>query len=115
MQVGGHHLKVALIAAIIIAGLVFGPGACARSPAAVAPLTFSGFIAALVAALWAYDGWNNVSMVASEIADPQRTCRVRLIGGTAGGNRDLFAGECGVFSRTDRRRKWRAARASPRK
>jgi APA family basic amino acid/polyamine antiporter len=35
-----------------------------------------------VAALWAYDGWNNVSMVASEIRDPQRNLPLALIGGT---------------------------------
>ena len=48
----------------------------------VVPLTFAGFIAALVAALWAYDGWNNVSMVSSEIRNPQRNLPLALIGGT---------------------------------
>ena len=33
------------------------------------------FIAALVGALWAYDGWNNVGMVASEVKNPQRNLR----------------------------------------
>jgi basic amino acid/polyamine antiporter, APA family len=47
-------------------------------------LTFRGFIAALVAALWAYDGWNNVSMVSSEIRQPQRNLPLALIGGTLG-------------------------------
>ena len=37
----------------------------------------SGFFAALVGALWAYDGWNNVSMVASEIKHPQRNLPAR--------------------------------------
>ena len=41
-------------------------------------------MAALVSALWAYDGWNNVSMVASEIRDPQRNLPRALIWGTAG-------------------------------
>src|ERR1019366_10257606 len=45
---------------------------------------FAGFIAALVAALWAYDGWNNVGMVASEIKNPQRNLPLSLIGGTIG-------------------------------
>ena len=76
-------LKVALIAAIILAGLLLGMPH-APEAAAVAPLTFSGFIAALVAALWAYDGWNNVSMVSSEIRDPQKNLPLALIGGTAG-------------------------------
>jgi len=35
-----------------------------------------------VAALWAYDGWNNVSMVASEIQNPQRNLPLALIGGS---------------------------------
>jgi basic amino acid/polyamine antiporter, APA family len=81
VQVAVTFLKVALIAAIIIAGLALGQ-AHAPDTAAVAPLTFSGFIAALVAALWAYDGWNNVSMVSSEIKDPQKNLPRALIGGT---------------------------------
>jgi APA family basic amino acid/polyamine antiporter len=81
VQVAVTVVKVALIAFIIAAGLGFGH---AHAPAAgtVAPLTFAGFIAALVAALWAYDGWNNVSMVSSEIRNPQRNLPLALIGGT---------------------------------
>jgi APA family basic amino acid/polyamine antiporter len=36
-----------------------------------------------VGALWAYDGWNNVSMVSSEIRNPQRSLPRALIAGTA--------------------------------
>ncbi|HTP30777.1 MAG TPA: amino acid permease [Candidatus Acidoferrales bacterium] len=81
VQVAVTIVKVGLIAAIIFAGLFFGH---AHSPetATAAPLTFSGFVAALVAALWAYDGWNNVSMVSSEIKEPQRNLPRALIGGT---------------------------------
>jgi APA family basic amino acid/polyamine antiporter len=81
VQVAVTFLKVALIAAIILAGLALGQ-AHAPEAAPVAPLTFSGFIAALVAALWAYDGWNNVSMVSSEIKEPQKNLPRALIGGT---------------------------------
>jgi len=42
----------------------------------------AGFFAALVAALWAYDGWNNVSMVSSEVRNPQRNLPVALVFGT---------------------------------
>jgi APA family basic amino acid/polyamine antiporter len=42
----------------------------------------SGFFAAMVSALWAYDGWNNVSMVSSEIREPQRNLPRSLILGT---------------------------------
>ena len=85
VQVGVTALKVALIAALVVAGLVFSGGhAAAAAPRmAPAPLTVAGFFAALVAALWAYDGWNNVTMVASEIREPQRNLPRALIGGTA--------------------------------
>lgn len=74
-------LKVILIGLIILAGLGLGqphPPDQRSAP----PLTFAGFVAALVAALWAYDGWNNVSMVASEVREPQRNLPRSLIGGT---------------------------------
>jgi len=81
VQVAVTTLKVALIAAIIVAGLAFGSPHAAVS-GAVAPLGTAGFFAALAAALWAYDGWNNVAMVASEIRQPQRNLPRALIGGT---------------------------------
>ncbi|MEO7963307.1 MAG: amino acid permease [Gemmatimonadaceae bacterium] len=37
---------------------------------------------ALVSALWAYDGWGDVSYVAGEVVDPQRNLPRALIGGT---------------------------------
>ena len=81
VQVTVTVVKVALIVFIILAGLWLGhPHAPSQS--AVAPLTFSGFVAALVAALWAYDGWNNVSMVSSEIRRPQKNLPLALITGT---------------------------------
>lgn len=82
VQVGVTVVKVGLIACIVIAGLGLGHY---HAPAAgsVASLTIAGFFAALVAALWAYDGWNNVAMVASEIRDPQRNLPRALIWGTA--------------------------------
>jgi len=81
VQVAVTVVKVLLIVGVILAGLFFGK-AHAPETAAVAPLTFSGFIAALVAALWAYDGWNNVSMVSSEVKQPQKNLPRALIGGT---------------------------------
>jgi APA family basic amino acid/polyamine antiporter len=75
-------VKVLLIGFVVVAGLVFGK-AHGPVPAPVPhALTITGFFAALVAALWAYDGWNNVSMVASEIRRPQRSLPLALIGGT---------------------------------
>ncbi len=75
-------VKVLLIAFIVIAGLGFGKAHGESAVAVSHPLTTAGFFAALVAALWAYDGWNNVSMVASEIRQPQRSLPIALIAGT---------------------------------
>jgi APA family basic amino acid/polyamine antiporter len=76
--------KVSLIFAVIAIGLGTGHGDLANFRS-TAPVTggIAAFFTALVAALWAYDGWNNVSMVASEIREPQRNLPRALIGGTA--------------------------------
>jgi APA family basic amino acid/polyamine antiporter len=44
---------------------------------------FAGFMVALIAALWAYDGWSDVSQMAGEVQNPQRSLPVALIGGVA--------------------------------
>ena len=44
---------------------------------------FAGFMAALVAALWAYDGWNDLNMVAGEVKNPAQSIPVALIAGVA--------------------------------
>jgi APA family basic amino acid/polyamine antiporter len=43
-----------------------------------------GFGVALVAIIWAYDGWNNVNFVAGEIKKPSRNLPLALIIGTLG-------------------------------
>jgi basic amino acid/polyamine antiporter, APA family len=42
---------------------------------------FSGFMIALIAALWAYDGWSDVVTMAGEVQRPQRSMPVALVGG----------------------------------
>ena len=42
----------------------------------------AGFGAAMLGALWGYDGWNNLSLVAGEIEKPERNIPLALIGGT---------------------------------
>ncbi len=84
LQVVVTLLKVGLIGAIIVIGLGTGHGSVANYHTSIpAPGGITGFFAALVAALWAYDGWNNVSMVASEIREPQRNLPRALIAGSA--------------------------------
>src|ERR1700757_445266 len=41
----------------------------------------TGFMAALVAALWAYDGWNDLNMVSEEVQRPEKTIPIALIAG----------------------------------
>lgn len=82
VQVAVTACKLLLIGWIIAAGLG-GDAAQASAPIAQARGGVAGFFAALVAALWAYDGWNNLSMVASEVKAPQRNLPRALIFGTA--------------------------------
>jgi basic amino acid/polyamine antiporter, APA family len=42
----------------------------------------AGFGAAMLGALWGYDGWNNLTLVAGEIEKPERNIPIALIGGT---------------------------------
>jgi basic amino acid/polyamine antiporter, APA family len=40
-----------------------------------------GFMVALIATLWAYDGWNDLTMVAGEVKEPGKNLPLALIGG----------------------------------
>jgi APA family basic amino acid/polyamine antiporter len=83
VQVAMTAVKVALIAFVILVGMLYShPANSAVAPPNVPPLA-TGFVAALVAALWAYDGWNNVGMVASEVKNPGRNLPLSLILGTS--------------------------------
>ena len=44
---------------------------------------FAGFMIALIAALWAYDGWSDVTQMAGEVKQPQRSLPLALVGGVA--------------------------------
>ncbi len=75
--------KVGLFAAIVAVGFSYSQGTFAHMNTSVpAPGGVAGFFAALVGILWAYDGWNNVSMVSAEIQDPQKNLPKALILGT---------------------------------
>ena len=78
-------LKVAIILAIVAVGFTYKGGTWANfaTEFAGAKGGIAGFFAALVAALWAYDGWNDLNMVAGEIRDPQRNIPLSLIWGVA--------------------------------
>ena len=83
VQVAVTVVKVACILAIIAIGFTAPMASSANLTSAIpASAGFVGFFAAMVAALWAYDGWNNVTMVASEIQNPQRNLPLALTAGT---------------------------------
>ena len=78
-------LKVAIILGIVAVGFSYSGGTWANFATEFtgAKGGIAGFFAALVAALWAYDGWNDLNMVAGEIRDPQRNIPLSLIWGVA--------------------------------
>ena len=78
-------LKVVMI--VGIAGVALGASSGSWSnfattyPKATGGMT--GFMMALIAALWAYDGWNDLNMVSEEIERPEKTIPFALIAGVA--------------------------------
>jgi basic amino acid/polyamine antiporter, APA family len=58
-----------------------GAGGACEGVAGAARGGAAGFGAAMMAALWAYNGWNEMTYVAGEVRDPQRNLPRALIGG----------------------------------
>jgi APA family basic amino acid/polyamine antiporter len=78
-------LKVGIILTLTLATAIWGAGSAEHFRSTVpAAGGLAGWVAALVAALWAYDGWNNVNMVSGEVLEPQRNIPRALILGTLG-------------------------------
>jgi len=83
LQVFVTAVKLLLIAGIVVVGIFSGKGDFSHFGSHVPAVGgIAGFFAAMVSALWAYDGWNNVSMVSSEIREPQRNLPRALVLGT---------------------------------
>lgn len=78
-------LKIAIILAIVVVGFAYVNGRFANfaTEFSGAKGGIAGFMAALVAALWAYDGWNDLTMVAGEVRQPERNLPIALITGVA--------------------------------
>ena len=80
-------LKVSVILGLTGLAFAIGRGSTAHF-APLLPKEFSGatwagfFGGAMVATLWAYDGWNNLTMVGSEVARPEKDLPRALIYGT---------------------------------
>ena len=79
-------LKIAIILGMVVVCFSYSGGAGwanFASSSLGAKGGLAGFMAALVAALWAYDGWNDLNMVAGEIRQPDRNIPIALIAGVA--------------------------------
>lgn len=76
-------LKVLMIAAIVGVAFSFRGGTFQNFSTTFSGATggMNGFMVALVAALWAYDGWNDLNMVSEEIERPERNIPLGLIVG----------------------------------
>ena len=84
--------KIVLVAGVGLAAFAYGrgdwahfaqsgtAGAC-EGVATAARGGIAGFGAAMMAALWAYNGWNEMTYVAGEVRNPQRNLPRALIGG----------------------------------
>jgi basic amino acid/polyamine antiporter, APA family len=76
-------IKIASVAAIIVLAFALarpgGAGFHPFLPSAYGVVTLTGFFGALAASLWAYDGWEDLNLVGSEVADPQRNIPRALI------------------------------------
>jgi APA family basic amino acid/polyamine antiporter len=79
--------KVAVLTSLSLALIVLGRGHAAPAAAPSAPLdaslSFAGIGAAMIAVLWAYEGWQYVTFSAGETNDPQRVFPRAITAATA--------------------------------
>lgn len=86
-------VKIALVLAVGLGAFLLAQGQWAHLTMAAAGTCegvseaarggLAGFGAAMLGALWAFDGWNNLTLVAGEVDRPQRNIPRALIGGMA--------------------------------
>jgi amino acid transporter len=76
--------KVAALALLIVLGFALGGGVPpVGETGTAAPVAISPVLLALVAILWAYDGWADLAFVGGEVRDPQKNLPTALLLGTA--------------------------------
>ncbi len=76
-------LKLAGLAVVVVSAFLGPRHAEAAAATAPAPISWSSFGIAMIACLWAYEGWNCVSFVAGEVKNPERNLLRALGLGTA--------------------------------
>ncbi|MFI5155926.1 MAG: APC family permease [Chitinophagales bacterium] len=80
--------KILGIFILIILGFFYSaPAVPDPVPASISSVSgmslFSGLFGAILSALWAYDGWANITYVTGEIRNPQRNIPIAIVAGLA--------------------------------
>src|SRR5258708_5610769 len=88
VQVVLTFIKIASVLLVIGVAFFSGGGSALYPADPIWPTASDGgiliaFLAALAAALWAYDGWEDLNLVGSEVENPQRNFPRALVGGVA--------------------------------
>ncbi len=76
-------LKLSGLAILVSSALFWTRAGAPGAAVPPAPLTFGSFGVAMIACLWAYEGWNCISFVAGEVLRPQRNIPLALALGVA--------------------------------
>ncbi|MEJ2185719.1 MAG: amino acid permease, partial [Gemmatimonadota bacterium] len=77
--------KVVALAGLAVAAFVLGnghAGALATPGTSLGAVSWGAVGVTLIAVLWAYDGWADLTFMAGEVRDPGRTLPRALVGGT---------------------------------
>lgn len=86
LQVVLTGIKVGAILAVVVLGFLFAgkhaPSAQPFLPPSLSLGMLGGFLTAMVGALWAYDGWIDLTFAGSEIVEPQKNIPRAVVGGT---------------------------------
>jgi len=82
LQNASTLFKVAALVLLVVVGFAFGER-LADGGGAASAVRLSPFLVAMIAILWAYDGWADISFVAGEVRDPQRVLPRALVVGAA--------------------------------
>jgi APA family basic amino acid/polyamine antiporter len=79
--------KIGGMLALIVAGLFYHGHSQGQAPAGTGveqlsgSALFSALLGVMLSALWAYDGWANITFITGEIRDPRRNVPYAIIGG----------------------------------
>jgi APA family basic amino acid/polyamine antiporter len=86
LQVVLTTIKVGSILAVVLLGFLLAkpgdPSALPVFPASFSAGLLSGFFVAMAGALWAYDGWIDITYAGSEVQNPQKNIPRAVVGGT---------------------------------